>query len=154
MKSKNEANTVKRTTWALSCLQTWLNLKNIQVNFQSVSQSVLNTVLRQFYGSIRTTKGELYSISSYLGLRAGLNHSINEAPVSRSWNLMQGPEFIPANDVFKGVVKEIRRAGKDRTTHHPTITPEDQRILKYSALSSDNPKGLLNKFWYDIQLHF
>ena len=61
-KSKNEANTVKQTTWALNCLQTWLNLKNIQINFQSVSQSELNTVLRQFYGLIRTTKGELYSI--------------------------------------------------------------------------------------------
>ena len=141
-KSKNEANTVKQTTWALNCLQTWLNLKNIQVNFQSISQSKLNTVLRQFYGSIRTTKGELYRISSYLGLRAGLNCYINEPPVGRSWNLMQDPEFIPANNVFKGIVKEIRRAGKDRTTHHPLISPEDQNILKYSAaLSPDNPKS-------------
>lgn len=154
-KSKNEANTVRQTTWALNCLQTWLNLKNIQVNFQLVKKTELNTVLRQFYGSIRTSKGELYSISSYLGLRAGLNRYINEPPVSRSWNLMQDPEFIPANNVFKGVVKEIRRAGKDKTTHHPPISPEDQRIFKYSAaLSPDNPKGLLNKVWYDIQLHF
>ena len=154
-KSKNEANTVRQTTWALNCLQTWINLKNIQVNFQSIKKTELNTVLRQFYGSIRTTKGELYSISSYLGLRAGLNRYINEPPVSRLWNLMQDPEFTSANNVFKGVVKEIRRAGKDRTTHHPPISPEDQRILKYAAaLSPDNPQGLLNKVWYDIQLHF
>lgn len=107
-KSKNEANTVRQTTWALNCLQTWINLKNIQVNFQSIKKTELNTVLRQFYGSIRTTKGELYSISSYLGLRAGLNRYINEPPVSRLWNLMQDPEFTSANNVFKGVVKEIR----------------------------------------------
>uniref|UniRef100_A0A1A8IWA9 MORC family CW-type zinc finger 3b n=1 Tax=Nothobranchius kuhntae TaxID=321403 RepID=A0A1A8IWA9_NOTKU len=75
--------------------------------------------------------------------------------VSRSWNLTQDPEFIPANNVFKGVIKKIRKAGKDTTTYHPPISPEDQRILKYSAaLSPDNPKGLLNKVWYDIQLHF
>lgn len=154
-KSKNETNTVRQTAWALNCLQTWLNLKNIQVNFQLVEKTELSTILRQFYGSIRTTKGELYSISSYLGLWAGLNRYINELPVSRSWNLMQDPEFIPANNVFKGVVKEIRRAGKDKTTHHPPISPEDQHILKYSAaMSPDNPKGLLNKVWYDIQLHF
>nr|XP_054602829.1 MORC family CW-type zinc finger protein 3a isoform X4 [Nothobranchius furzeri] len=154
-KSKNEVNTVRQTAWALNCFQTWLNLKHIQVNFQQVEKPELNTVLREFYGSIRTAKGERYSISSYLGLRAGLNRYVNEPPVSRSWNLTQDPEFIPANNVFKGVIKKIRKAGKDTTTYHPPISPEDQRILKYSAaLSPDNPKGLLNKVWYDIQLHF
>lgn len=154
-KSKNDANTVRQTTWAWNCFQTWLTLKNLKINFQSVEKTELNAVLRQFYGSTRTTKGELYSISSYIGLRAGLNRYINEPPVSRSWNLIQDPEFRSANNVFKGVVKEIRRAGRDKTAHHPPISPEDQRILKYSAsLSPDNPKGLLNKVWYDIQLHF
>lgn len=154
-KSKNEANTVRQTTWALNCFQTWLSLKNINIDLQSVEKSELNTVLRQFFGSIRTTKGELYSISSYLGLRAGLNRYINEPPVSRSWSLMQDQEFTSANNVFKGVVKEIRRAGKDKTTHRPPISPEDQRTLKKSAtLNPDYPKGLLNKVWYDVQLHF
>ena len=73
---------------------------------------------------------EFYSISSYLGLRAGLNRYINEPPVSRSWNLMQDSGFISANNAFKGVVKEIRRAGKDETTHHPPISPEDS-ILQH-----------------------
>lgn len=64
---------------------------------------------------------------------------------------MQGAEFILANYVFKGVRKEIRRARRDRTTHYPSISPEDQHILKYSAtLSLDNPLGLLNKVWYNI----
>ena len=68
---------------------------------------------------------------------------------------MQDPEFIPPNNVFNRVVKDIRRARKDRTTLQPPISPEDQCILKYSsALSPDNLKGLLNKVWYDIQLHF
>ncbi|XP_053338834.1 uncharacterized protein LOC128510512 isoform X1 [Clarias gariepinus] len=154
-KSKNEANTLRQTAWALNCFQTWLSLKNINLDFKSVEKPELNTVLREFYGSIRTTKGELYSISSYVGLRAGLNRYINEPPLSRSWNLIQDPEFTPANNVFKGVVKEIRRSRKDRTTHYPPISPEDQRVLKFSAaLNPDNPKGLLNKVWYDIQLHF
>ena len=62
--------------------------------------------------------------------------------MSRSQGLMQDPEVISANNVFKGVVKEIRRAGKDKTTHHhPTISPEDQRSLKYTV--AINPKGLL-----------
>lgn len=154
-KDKNEANTVRQTVWAVNCLKSWLRVKSIALDFQSVEKAELNNILRQFYGSVRTTKGELYGISSYLGLRAGLNRYINEPPVSRSWSLMQDAEFTAANNVFKGVVKQIRRAGKDVTTHHPAITPEDQLILKHSAaLQVHNPKSLLNKVWYDLQLHF
>ena len=58
------------------------------------------------------TKGELCSIISYLGLRTGLNRYINEPLVSR--NLMQDTEFISADKIFKG---------KDKTTHHPPISP-------------------------------
>ena len=35
-KSKNEANTVKLTTWALNCLRTWLNLKNAVHSVEAV----------------------------------------------------------------------------------------------------------------------
>lgn len=113
----------------------------------------LNTVLTQCYGSIRMTEGELYRISSYNGLRAGLNCYIN-TPLDRcSWNLLHDPQFSQsANNFVKSVVKEIRRAGKGKTTHHPLISSEDQYILKYSAaLNPDNPKGMK---WCDIQLHF
>lgn len=43
----------------------------------------------------------------------------------------------------------LKRSG----SRHPLISSEDQYIFKYSAaLNSDNP--LLNKVWYEIQLHF
>ncbi len=152
-KTKNEANTGRQTVWAVNCFQTWL--KSITLDFQSIEKAGLNEVLRQFYGSVWTTKGELYRISRYLGLCAVLNRYINEPSISWSWNLMQDAEFTPANYVFKGVVKQIKRAGKDITTHSPGITPKDQLILKHSAaLLPDNPKSLLNKVWYDLQLHF
>ncbi|XP_051542798.1 uncharacterized protein zgc:174877 isoform X4 [Myxocyprinus asiaticus] len=150
-----ETNTVKQTVWAVNCFTTWLREKELIIDLKTVEKSELCPVLREFYGSIRTSKGELYGISSYIGLRAGLNRFINEPPLSRAWNLMQDTEFMSANNVFKGVVKQIRRSGKDVTTHYPPISPEDQHILKHSpALDPGNPKGLLNKVWYDIQLHF
>lgn len=153
--SKNEANTVRQTTWALNCFQTWLKLKNMTIDLHSINKTEMNTVLREFYGTIRTTKGELYGISSYVGLRAGLNRYINDPPVCRSWNLAQDPEFKSSNNIFRGVLKQIRRTGRDKATHYPPISPEDQRILKNSAaLNPNNPRGLLNKVWYDIQFHF
>ncbi|KAL1248946.1 hypothetical protein QQF64_022264 [Cirrhinus molitorella] len=153
--NRNESSTVKQTVWAVNCFKAWLREKQLTIDFKTVEKSELNPVLREFYGSIRTSKGELYGISSYVGLRAGLNRFMNEPPINRAWNLMQDTDFRAANNVFKGVVKQIRRSGRDITTHYPPISPEDQHLLKHSpALDPGNPKGLLNKVWYDIQLHF
>ncbi|XP_067290962.1 zinc finger MYM-type protein 3 isoform X2 [Pseudorasbora parva] len=153
--SRNESSTVKQTIWAVNCFKAWLREKQLTIDFKTAEKSELNPVLREFYGSIRTSKGELYGISSYVGLRAGLNRFVNEPPINRAWNLMQDTEFRSANNVFKGVVKQMRRSGKDITAHYPPISPEDQHMLKHSpALDPGNPKGLLNKVWYDIQLHF
>ncbi|XP_056105824.1 zinc finger MYM-type protein 2 isoform X2 [Rhinichthys klamathensis goyatoka] len=153
--NRNESSTVKQTIWAVNCFKAWLREKQLTIDLKTAEKSELNPVLREFYGSIRTSKGELYGISSYVGLRAGLNRFINEPPINRAWNLMQDTEFRSANNVFKGVVKQMRRSGRDITAHYPPISPEDKHMLKHSAaLDPGNPKGLLNKVWYDIQLHF
>lgn len=128
--------------------------KNIQVTIQLVKMTELNTGLRQFYESIRTTKGELYSITHYyLPWTSGWIKSYQQT--SGSWNLMRDPEIIPANNVFRGVVKEIRGAGNDKPTQYPRISPEDQCIFKHSAaVRPDNPNAFVSKVWSDIQLHF
>lgn len=153
--SRHEPNTLKQTTWAVSCFEAWLKERNIKVDFETITKPELGSVLREFYATIRTAKGDMYGISSYAGLRAGLNRHINEPPVGRAWNLMQDTEFTAANNVFRGILKQIRKAGKDRSNHHPIISPGDLNILKTSAaLQPNSPKGLLHKVWFDIQLHF
>ncbi|XP_063041314.1 uncharacterized protein LOC134436170 [Engraulis encrasicolus] len=48
-----------------------------------------------------------------------------------------------------------RLCGRDKMTHHPPISDEDLVILKTStALQPSNPESLLQKVWFDIQLHF
>ncbi|XP_056594776.1 zinc finger MYM-type protein 4-like isoform X1 [Triplophysa dalaica] len=153
--SRNESSTVKQTVWAVNCFKAWIREKQINIDFKTIEKPDLAQVLREFYGSIRTSKGELYGISSYVVLRAALNRFFNDPPLHRGWNLMQDPEFRPANNVFKGIVKHIRRSGQDVKIHYPTISPEDLDILKHSsALDPGNPRALLNKVWFDIQLHF
>nr|XP_055042974.1 uncharacterized protein LOC129429980 isoform X2 [Misgurnus anguillicaudatus] len=154
-KTRHENNTVRQTVWTVNCFKSWLAEKQLNIDLKRIEKSQMNSVLRDFYGSIRTNKGELYGISSYPSLRSALNRHINEPPFSREWNLMQDSEFTSANNVFKGVVKQIRRSGADKTSHYPPMSFEDQQILKRSgALDPGHPKGLLNKVWYDIQLHF
>ncbi len=80
-KTENEANTVRQTVWAVHCFQTGLRVKSITFDLQFIEKAELNEVLRQFYGSVRTTRAELYGINSYLGRHAGLNRYIDEPPV-------------------------------------------------------------------------
>ncbi|XP_076879189.1 uncharacterized protein KIAA1958-like [Brachyhypopomus gauderio] len=152
---KNEINTVRQTSWALNVFTAWLKSNDIAVDFTIINKNDMNQLLRRFYGSVRNVKGELYGISSFVGLRAGLNRYLNEPPISRGWCLMKDAEFTPANNVFVGVVKKIRKSGGDRTLHHPAISPEDlAKIYQSKALDPGTPRGLLNKVWFDIQLHF
>ncbi|XP_029295434.1 uncharacterized protein LOC115013344 [Cottoperca gobio] len=147
--------TKKQTTWAVNCFTGWLEAQGLQPDMATMEKTELNAVLRHFYGSVRNSKGELYGISSYIALRAGLNRYFKDPPVSRPVSLMRDAEFTSANKVFLGVLKRIRKSGRDITLHHPALSPDDIRILRRSrAMDPSTPKGLLGKVWFDIQVHF
>ncbi|XP_035515490.1 uncharacterized protein LOC118326576 [Morone saxatilis] len=147
--------TKKQTTWAVNCFIGWLESQGLQVDLTTVEKTELNGLLRHFYGSVRNSKGELYGIASYIALRAGLNRYFKEPPVSRPVCLMRDAEFTSANKVFLGVLKRIRKSGRDITSHHQALSPKDICILRHSrVMDTSTPRGLLNKVWFDIQVHF
>ncbi|XP_059199538.1 uncharacterized protein LOC131979533 [Centropristis striata] len=147
--------TKKQTTWAVNCFLGWMETQGLQVDLATAEKTELNGMLRHFYGSVRNSKGELYGIASYIALRAGLNRYFKEPPVCRSVCLMRDSEFTSANKVFLGVLRKIRKSGRDRSSHHQALSPDDIRILRHSrAMDTSSPKGLLNKVWFDIQVYF
>ncbi|XP_078122363.1 uncharacterized protein LOC144527898 isoform X2 [Sander vitreus] len=155
--SRNEISklTMKQTTWAVNCFTGWLEAQGLQVDLTTVEKTELNGVLRHFYGSVRNGKGELYGIASYIALRAGLNRYLKEPPFSRPVCLMRDAEFTSANKVFLGVLKRIRKCGRNLRSHHQALSSSDIRILRHSrAMDTSTPRGLLNKVWFDVQVHF
>ncbi len=68
-----------------------------------------------FWEIFRNGKGQLYGLSSYISLRAGLNWHINNPLLNLSWCLLKDTEFITSNTVFTGVVKMLRKRGLDTT---------------------------------------
>lgn len=147
--------TKKQTTWAVNCFIGWLEAQGLQVDLAAVEKAELNGLLRHFYGSVRNGKGELYGIASYIALRAGLNRYFKEPPVSRPVCLMRDAEFTSANKVFLGVLKRIRKSGRDITSHHQALSPGDVRVLRHSrVMDTSTPRGLLNKVWFDVQVNF
>lgn len=147
--------TKKQTTWAVNCFVGWLEAQGLQVDLAAVEKAELNGLLRHFYGSVRNSKGELYGIASYIALRAGLNRYLKEPPVSRPVCLMRDAEFTSANKVFLGMLKRIRKSGRDITSHHQALSPDDIGVLRHSrVMDTSTPRGLLNKVWFDVQVHF
>ncbi|XP_056101432.1 uncharacterized protein LOC130080159 [Rhinichthys klamathensis goyatoka] len=154
-KTRNEKNTVQQTQWAVKCFGDWCSEKGCSIDFKQITKTELNALLRDFYGTVRSSKGEKYGISSYVALRAGVNRFLNDSPLSLSWCLMRDSEFTSSNNVFVGVVKTMRREGRDKTEHHTSISTKDFSTIKLSdALNPNTPEGLVNKVWFDVQLHF
>lgn len=69
-RSRHEANMVKQTSWAVSCFKTWLSERMIQIDLKNIAKCEFSAILRELYATIRTTNGEMYSISSYASGRA------------------------------------------------------------------------------------
>ncbi|XP_069710711.1 activating transcription factor 7-interacting protein 1 isoform X2 [Phaenicophaeus curvirostris] len=153
--AKSIKNTHKQTGWAANLLKQWLTKNGKDPSFELVPVSELNDILREFYYTIRNHDGNTYSVASYKSIRAGLNRHLKMPPYNRQICLMKDKEFSSANTVFVSVLKMLRMQGKDETHHHPPIAAEDLRKIKRSGvLGLHSPLALVNKVWFDLQLHF
>ncbi|KAJ7425972.1 activating transcription factor 7-interacting protein 1 isoform X1 [Willisornis vidua] len=153
--AKSIKNTHKQTGWAANLLKQWLAKNGKDPSFELVPVSELNDILKEFYYTIRNHDGNTYSVASYKSMRAGLNRHLKMPPYNRQICLMKDKEFASANMVFESVLKMLRMQGKDETHHHPPIAAEDLRKIKQSGvLGLHSPLALVNKVWFDLQLHF
>lgn len=150
--SRNEDNTKRHTKWAVSIFKGWLAEHHLDTCFETISKSSLNKMLREFFATVRNSSGKQYSMSSYAGLRAGVNRFFN---ITRSINIVKDPEFTSANSVFMGIMKCLRKLSKNVSKHNPRISDRDLHVLKTSpAFSTDTARGLLAKVWFDLQFYF
>ncbi|KAM6292076.1 activating transcription factor 7-interacting protein 1 isoform 1-T1 [Porphyrio hochstetteri] len=153
--AKSIKNTHKQTGWAANVLKQWLAKNGKDPSFELVPVNELNDTLREFYYTVRNHDGNTYSVASYKSIRAGLNRHLRMPPYNRQICLMKDKEFASANVVFVSVLKMLRMQGKDETRHHPPIAAEDLRKIKQSGvLGLHSPLALVNKVWFDLQLHF
>ncbi|XP_065598882.1 activating transcription factor 7-interacting protein 1 isoform X1 [Cyrtonyx montezumae] len=153
--AKSIKNTHKQTGWAANLLKQWLAKNGKDPSFELVPVSELNDILREFYCKIRNHDGNTYSVASYKSMRAGLNRHLRMPPYNRQICLMKDKEFASANMVFVSMLRMLRIQGKDETHHHPPIAADDLLKIKLSGvLGLHSPVALVNKVWFDLQLHF
>ena len=57
--------------------------------------------------------------------------------------------------MFKAMLRKLKKEGLDQTKHHSAISENDLIKLRTSnVLSTETPRGLLRKVWFDIMLSF
>ena len=124
-------------------------------NFEELSPADLDMVLQRFYAALQSKKGEAYSRSAIVGIRAGLNRHLTSPPFSRLLNIMTDRPFMQSNQVLTGLIKSLKREGKNLSKHKEAICEEDHKKLYESGqFSVTTPETLQNKVIYELIAQF
>ena len=85
-------------------------------------------ILKHFYLSINTQKGESYKVSSLNQIKYALRRQFQEI---YKIDIVNDPEFKECNTVFKNVVLDLKKDGKGDVHHFQDLTVEDcEKIVK------------------------
>ena len=153
--NKDSANTKKATKLAVHIFEQYMKAKNICCNFESVTPTELNNLLRRFWVEARKQNGEMYTKSSLTTIRFGLWRFIKNYMYRPEMDIMSSPEFKESNTVFKAQTVQLKREGKAKVQHKPPISEEDLcKLYSSSAFNTNTPVGLQNKVWFEVTLFF
>ncbi|VDH92651.1 Hypothetical predicted protein [Mytilus galloprovincialis] len=153
--ARTEQTTNRQTTWGVKLFRGWLKENNLQTDFEMTDVSTLNERLKIFYASLQTKNGEEYSKSALIGIRAALSRHLTSPPYNREISLMKDREFMTSNHVMLGLVKIIKREGRDVTIHKKAVSKGDiEKLYSSEVFNLDSPETLQNKVFWHIMLNF
>lgn len=115
----------------------------------------LAALLRQFYAEVRKQNGDEYSRNALCGIRSAIHRHITSAPFHRQLNIMRGAEFKSANNVLVGMLKQLKRDGKDCSQSYVPISEGDlNRLMSSGVFGINTPAKLLKLVWFSTQFYF
>ena len=148
--AKNTKDVIKHAVNVLKhyCKQKKTSLAEVEQK----SPAELCEFLRVFYAEARQGNGELYAKRTMITIRYGL---MRHFQTKISLDITSHEAFRPANDMFRAMMQKLKAEGKGVIKHKDPITKEDMlKIKNSSALDVTTPKGLQNKVFMDVMLHF
>jgi len=149
---KSSLNTKKATNVAVNLFRQYISHRNIQEEEAVSSKPRLAEVLRKFYAEARKRNGDLYTRASLICIRFGLQRFFSS---SHNMDIIKETEFNNANSVFLAELSELKREGKTKTTHKPSIYKADiTKLYQSGQLNVDKPETLQNKVFFEVMLYF
>ena len=117
------------------CFSGWLQENKYDKEFENLDASTLNERLRVFFGSLRTKQGREYSRSALIGIRSAISRHLNGPPFSQQFKIMTDRAIMTSIHVLLGLIKLLKRDGRDTTVHKKAISSGDREktIYKWSV---------------------
>lgn len=141
---RQKDNTKKATKTWLKCINEYVKDKKFGTDLDAVTDEDLPKVLFKFYTEARTVKNERYKNSTLKCIRAGVNRHIKE---TRGIDIVSDKRFIRCNEVFKGVQKQGKKAGKGSVKHKDVIESQDmERLQDYFSRYMEPNAVILQQF--------
>ncbi|KAH3864272.1 hypothetical protein DPMN_027288 [Dreissena polymorpha] len=91
-------------------------------DFGKMEVKELDKTLQKFNASVQGKEGRDNSKSALTSIRAGINRHLILPPVVRQMNLMKDRDFMFSNQVCTGLIKRLKREGRDKSSHKEPIS--------------------------------
>lgn len=115
-------------------------------NFEQFSDNQLNEMLLSFYTSAQKKDGAPFSGTALLAFRTAINRHLNQ--YGRAISLATSQSFKPSNSVLSRIMSCTTKVNKS-VAAHDIVT-----LYTNDVLSMSNPVSLLNKVWFELQVHY
>ena len=147
--NKDSENTKKSTKMATTIFENYLKEKNL---FNPTEPKALAKCLETFYIEARKKDGSMYSMGTLRTIRFGLSRFYK---AQYGIDIITDGDFAKANKNFQAECVQMKKDGLARVDHKPAISDGDMKKLYESGVfSTETPKTLLNKVFFDVVLCF
>ena len=117
-----KANTEKSDKKCEKIFVQWLERHRYNTEYWTENVQTLNDRLSKFWFEARTINGDYYTTASLGHFRYGINRCLVKH--GSSYNIVDGPDFKPAQLAYSDACKELKKMGKGYRKSYPTITPK------------------------------
>lgn len=150
-KDSTAKSSQKQMESAVKRFREFLNAKQLSTDFSRIPESILNTYLRYFYSELRTQKGEYFSPSSLICIRAGLHRyfCLNRPSV----NIIGSETYKQANRMLKTMVVQFKKSGQEKRNFFPAIEKSDMIRIRQS-FDRRTPETLQREIQFNLMWYF
>jgi hypothetical protein len=134
MENIDAANTKNQTNTAVRPFREYLTSKHMTADFESLSKAKLDNVLSRYYVELRNKKGEMYKKSTLIAYRHGIQRHLEKT--TQDIDILKGEDFKKSAIFFKGMTKELKKAGKAVVEHYPHTEENDLKTM-YAYVTSN-----------------
>ena len=154
IKSQQQANTVKKTTYDMNVLQRFLSNCGERRKVEEIPLAELDSLLSNFYFTVKKKDNTEYEPDTLSSMSRSIQRHLDDKKARV--NILQDEEFKVSREVLKSKRRELRKQGKgNKPNATEALTNEDiERIFDENQFGIHDPDVLSRTMWFLLTLHF